>query len=96
MIVYRIGLSKYARDLSGEGAKLNGGRWNHILIPCIYFSESRALAVLEYTVNSNIYNIPRALNITCFKIPDQHIQTIERVDLPGNWKDIPAPSSTKK
>ncbi len=95
MIVYRIGLYKYARELSGEGAKLNGGRWNHLRIPCIYFSENRSLAVLEYTVNSNIDIIPRALSITSLLIPDQYIQTLAIEDLPGNWQETPAPFSTK-
>lgn len=95
MFVYRIGKTKYAKDLSGEGARLNGGRWNHKLIPCIYTSESRALSLLEYTVNVNIEDIPRALSITTFEIPDTSILLLTEADLPGNWKEIPAPSSTK-
>ncbi|MEJ7829428.1 MAG: RES family NAD+ phosphorylase [Segetibacter sp.] len=95
MFVYRIGKTKYAENLSGEGARLNGGRWNHKLVPCIYTSESRALASLEYTVNVNIEDIPRALSITTFEIPDVDIQFLTEADLPGNWKDAPAPSSTK-
>ncbi len=95
MIVYKIGRTKYAHDLTGEGARLNGGRWNHKLTPCIYCSESRALAVLEYTVNVNIDDIPGALNITTFEIPDFGILKLKESDLPGNWKEVPAPSSTK-
>jgi len=95
MFVYRIGKTKYAKELSGEGARLNGGRWNHKLIPCIYTSESRALALLEYTVNVNIEDIPRALSITTFEIPETQILLLTETDLPGNWKEAPAPSSTK-
>ena len=95
MIVYRIGKTKHADDLSGEGSKLFGGRWNHKLTPCIYTSESRALAVLEYTVNINIEEIPRALSITSIEIPSAAIQIITEAALPGNWKRVPAPSSTK-
>lgn len=95
MIVYRVGRTKYANDLTGEGARLNGGRWNHKLIPCIYTAESRALALLEYTVNVNMYDIPRALSITAFEIPDSHILEIKLSDLPGNWKEVPSPASTK-
>jgi RES domain-containing protein len=95
MLVYRIGRTKYSRDLSGEGARLNGGRWNHKLIPCIYTSESRALALLEYTVNVNVDVIPRALSITTFEIPETEILFLAEKDLPGNLKDVPAPSSTK-
>lgn len=95
MKVFRIGRSKYAGDLSGEGAKLFGGRWNHKSVPCIYTSESRALALLEYTVNINIDDIPRALSITTFEFSLSEIKIIERADLPGDWREAPAPSSTK-
>lgn len=95
MIVYRIGKTKYKNDLTGEGARLNGGRWNHILTPCVYTSESRALALLEYTVNVNIDDIPRALSITTIEIPDSGIEELKIADLPGNWTQIPAPISTK-
>ena len=95
MIVYRIVKTKHAKDLTGEGARLNGGRCNHKLTPCIYTSESRSLALLEYSVNVNIEEIPRALSFTIFEIPDDGILEIKQEQLPGNWKDVPAPSSTK-
>lgn len=95
MIVYRIGRTKYARDLTGEGAKLYGGRWNHKLTPCIYTAESRSLAVLEYTVNINIDDIPRALSITALEISDKNILELSIAELPGDWRNIPAPVSAK-
>ena len=95
MLVYRIGRTRFAHDLTGEGARLFGGRWNHKLIPCIYTSESRALALLEYTANVNIEDIPRALSITKFEIPNDQIYEIPITELPGNWTQAPAPSSTK-
>lgn len=95
MLVYRVGSTKYISDLHGEGARLYGGRWNHKLTPCIYTSESRALAVLEYTVNTNIDNIPRALSIMTLDIPISTLFELEIPKLPGNWQDNPAPDSTK-
>lgn len=95
MIVYRIGRTKYAYDLTGEGARLHSGRWNHKLTPCIYTSGSRALALLEYTVNVNIDDIPRALSFTVIEIPDDDILHLTVPDLPGNWTDSPAPTSTR-
>ena len=95
MIVYRIARTKYANDLSGEGARLNGGRWNHKLTPCIYTSESRALALLEYTVNVNIDDIPRALSFAIIEVPDDNILSVTVEGLPGNWTESPAPASTK-
>jgi RES domain-containing protein len=95
MLVYRVGKTKHANDLSGEGAKINGGRWNHKSVPCLYTSSSRALSLLEYTVNVNIEEIPRALSITTIEIPDLEIIIINEDSLPGNWKSVPAPPSTQ-
>lgn len=95
MIVYRIGKAKYAFNLSGEGARLNGGRWNHKMVSCLYTSASRALAILEYTVNINIDEIPRALTITEIEIPGNSILNVEVAALPGDWQKFPAPTSTK-
>lgn len=95
MLVYRIGKTKHANDLSGEGAKIYGGRWNHKSVPCLYASQSRALSLLEYTVNINVEDIPRALSITTIEIPDFEISIINEALLPGDWKQIPTPSSTK-
>lgn len=95
MEVYRISRSKWANDLQGEGAKLFGGRWNRRGTSCLYTSSSRSLAVLEYSVNVNLDEIPRALSIVTIKIPDQILEIPEE-DLPGNWKDVPAPGSTRE
>jgi RES domain-containing protein len=95
MLVYRVGKTKHANDLSGEGAKINGGRWNHKSVPCLYSSASRALSLLEYTVNVNVEEIPRALSITTIEIPDSEILIVNEDSLPGNWKKVPAPTSTQ-
>ncbi|GAC1427521.1 MAG: RES family NAD+ phosphorylase [Flavisolibacter sp.] len=95
MIVFRIGRTKWANDLTGEGSKLLGGKWNRIGVPCIYASESRALALLEYTVNIGVDDIPRALSITTIQIPDEQIAQFPFSALPGNWKEYPSPGSTQ-
>lgn len=95
MIVYRIGRTRYANDLTGEGARLFGGRWNHKGVPCLYTSASRALALLEYTVNVNVDDIPRALSFTTLEIPDDSIREVAESDLPGDWRAVPSPVSTK-
>lgn len=95
MLVYRVGNGAYAHDLTGEGARLFGARWNHIGTPCLYTSSSRALAVLEYSVNVNLGRILRHLTITTFEIPDDDIRALTIAELPGNWKEAPAPPSTK-
>jgi RES domain-containing protein len=95
MIVYRVGSTSYADDLSGKGAGINGGRWNHTGMECIYTSESRALAVLEYTVNVNIHSIPRALSITTIDLGRVLFRKFSESELPGDWKKYPVPFSTR-
>lgn len=95
MKVYRISKTEYADDIEGTGAKLYGGRWNHVNTPCIYTAGSQSLAVLEYSVNINIDFIPDQLSMCIFEVINKDIQEIQNKDLPKNWKDTPAPFSTK-
>ncbi|WP_205510137.1 RES family NAD+ phosphorylase [Longitalea arenae] len=89
MLLYRIGKTKYAHDLTGMGAKVNGGRWNHEGIPCIYLAESRALSLLEYAAHTGIDKIPPTLSFTTLEVPDHSIQQLSPDDLPPNWLQRP-------
>lgn len=94
MQVYHLGASKFATQLSGEGAKLFGGRWNNIGQPCIYTSESQALGILEYAANVSLENIPHSLSITVYMLPDDGWKEFKLSDLPKDWNEVPAPRST--
>lgn len=96
MIVYRISKTAYAKDLKGVGARKYGARWNQPGFECLYTSESRALALLEFTVNANINDIPRALSIVTIDLGRTGMQELKEAQLPGDWKLFPAPASTKK
>lgn len=96
MKVYRLSKSEYADDLDGTGAKLYGGRWNAVGTPCIYTAASRALAVLEFTVNVSIDFLPKNLSMCCFEIDENSVRKVALEDLPLDWKSAPAPLSTKK
>jgi len=93
MKVYRISKTEYAHDLTGTGAKLFGGRWNHINVPCIYTAGSASLAVLEYSVNVNVAFVPRHLSLAVFEIEDQSVYHPR--ELPADWAAVPAPLSAK-
>ncbi|MGB8194306.1 MAG: RES family NAD+ phosphorylase [Chitinophagaceae bacterium] len=95
MIVYRLSKTKWSKSLDGEGSRLFGGRWNDEGIPCVYTSESRALAVLEYTVNTNVEDIPRLLSMVAIEIPDSFLDN-PVASLPGDWQEAPASGSTKE
>ena len=95
MVVFRLGKTQHSQDLSGLGAKLFGGRWNSVGTSCLYTSQSRALSLLEYSVNVSISNIPPALSMTVIEIPDNYIMEVNLKDLPENWRSSPTPSATK-
>lgn len=95
MVVFRVTREKYAKDLTGEGARKNGGRWNHILTPCLYTSESRALAILEFSVNTELSRIPPDLVMLTLKVPEDNFMQIRRDKLPPNWHVNPFPDATQ-
>jgi RES domain-containing protein len=53
MDVWRLCRRPYA-DLSGDGARIFGGRWNSPGRPVVYFAEHPALAALEVRVHLDL------------------------------------------
>ncbi|RZL17537.1 MAG: RES domain-containing protein [Pedobacter sp.] len=95
MRIYRLSDRQFAADLDGTGAKLFGGRWNHVGTSCIYTSASRALSVLEFAANVELEFFPSNLSITIYEVADKEILTISDEELPENWNDLSSPKSTK-
>ncbi|HVG40223.1 MAG TPA: RES family NAD+ phosphorylase [Chitinophagaceae bacterium] len=95
MQVFHLGSTKYAKSLTGEGAKLHGGRWNRIGSPCIYTSESKALCVLEYAANVRLQDMPGSISITVYELPEKSWLEVDPIDLPKNWQQVPTPEDTK-
>jgi len=92
MFLYRISKTKFIKDLSGIGAKEQGGRWNNIGIPVIYTSDSTSLAVLEFLANIKLTAAPKKTSIAKINFPDTLIiEYIRLKDLPANWHLYPAP-----
>jgi RES domain-containing protein len=98
MIVYRIGKSDYIKDLSGEGARLYGGRWNYPGYRALYTSESLALAVLEYIIKTGLVQDEiNNLSIAYIEISDHAaLKNIDLKFLPDNWNNYPAPEELKR
>ncbi len=88
MIVYRLATETYKNDLSGNGAKLFGGRWNSVGLPVLYTTENISLAVLEILVRTDTYTIPLTYHLIKIDIPDS-IQplSITSAKLKKEWKD---------
>lgn len=97
MIVWRVSRRAYAESpLSGEGARLHGGRWNHVGVAVVYTSESLSLAVLEYLVNLSIVDLPDDLVSIQIEIPNRLKRSeISVSGLPKNWRTYPATDELK-
>ena len=92
MLVYRIAKKDVVKDLTGTGAKLYGGRWNHRGTAVVYTSETRALATVEFVVHLALSNAPRGLMIATIEIPDSIApENVPRGLLPRGWRDYPPP-----
>jgi RES domain-containing protein len=97
MLLYRISKTKYAEDLSGEGARRAGGRWNLKGTPVIYTADSTALATLEMLVHSSLNLVPKSMSIVTINLPETvSITTLKIQDLPDNWATYPAPIELAK
>lgn len=92
VLLYRIGKTNRIRDLSGEGARLYGGRWNLKGTPVLYTSDSTALATLETLVHSPIHLMPSNRSIITLNLPDDlTVFNLSTQDLPTKWWVNPAP-----
>lgn len=97
-IAWRLVKKKHAADvLSGEGARLGGGRWNHVGIPVVYASETLSLAALELFVHftRKDITISRSLMAIPVEIPDSvTITEILLEALETGWDSSPPPDFT--
>ncbi len=86
MIVYRFTHSRYKADISGTGAKLNGGRWNEPGIAALYSSSSISLSLLEVLVNANTLEEVNSLALMKLDIPKSLDSSIQKLtSLKKNW-----------
>lgn len=96
MKLYRIAKTRNIRDMSGEGARLHGGRWNEKGVPVIYAATSPSLAALEFLVHVPIVLAPRDLSICRFELPDDvSVTRLRRSRLPDDWRENPPGAGTQ-
>jgi RES domain-containing protein len=83
-----------AKAFDGEGARLNGGRWNSVGTPLVYLSGSQALAVLEMLVHLHDADALRD-GWVLFEVEYEarHRRESSKADLPADWASSPAPRS---
>jgi RES domain-containing protein len=96
--VWRICVRSYLRTpFAGEGARLNGGRWNPPGVSMVYTAAALSLAALELFVNLDPEELPSNLISIHALIPATvRINSVDPENLPRNWRAFPAPDVLRK
>lgn len=98
MRAWRIVHAHHGADaLSGEGARLFGGRWNNKGRSLVYCAESLALAALEVLVHADAVDLPADMVQIAVEIPDRvPVRAFERTELPAGWSSAAGPAALKR
>lgn len=82
-----------ATDLSGRGAAISPGRWNHESEAVVYSAPTVAVAVLETAAHVNDTGLPLNRYLVEIEVPaavwKAHL-TLTASELPPQWDAIPA------
>jgi RES domain-containing protein len=98
MELFRITQEKFAEDLSGNGSRIFGGRWNSEGYFALYTSFTRSLSLLETLAHTpaKMLDIKNYQLIT-LSVPDNvGIEKILLSSLPESWDAPDTRSFTKK
>lgn len=94
--VWRIDKARRSPEesFSGEGAALQGGRWNQPGTRMVYASGSLSLAAMEKFVHMG--DEGRGIKLVSYQIdiPAGLVDELMPEDLPSDWKALAAPRST--
>jgi RES domain-containing protein len=90
---WRIVSAKYASTaFDGEGARLNGGRWNSPGTRVAYAADSPSLAALELLVGLNDSAHLNRFVLVPVEIPDECVLDVDSSRLSADWRSYPAPA----
>lgn len=84
---FRLCKTRYvATAMSGEGARLGGGRWNSPGLAVVYVASSLSLATLEVLVHLEDPDIfAKLFSWLPLEIPDELVEEAEISELPADW-----------
>ena len=75
--------------MSGEGARLFGGRWNSPGVRAVYFGDSLALAGMEMLVHLGDLDVLKTYRKLPVTIPEELVMHIDPTALPAGWETSP-------
>jgi RES domain-containing protein len=79
----------------GEGARLNGGRWNSVGTRVSYASETVALAALEILVGLQDTSILPAYSLIKVEFSERLVEALDTRTLPSAWNQHPPAAETQ-
>ena len=86
MIVSRISNELYKEDISGNGAAINGSRWNSKGTQLLYTGEYISLVILESLVHLRTIDIPEKQYLLQIELPDVDFSEIKLAKIKDNWQ----------
>jgi len=96
MMLYRLSKGRFARDLSGKGAELAGGRWNSKGVAMLYTAESIALCTVEVAVYMPLGIVPSDYHLVHIHVPDSiFVAELKEEALAEGWQSFPHPHTTQ-
>jgi RES domain-containing protein len=86
---FRLCKTKHlASAFSGEGARINGGRWNSPGLAMVYTSSSLSLATLEIMVHlEDPETFARLFSWLPLEIPEGIVERLDISRLPAGWSN---------
>jgi RES domain-containing protein len=87
MIVYRFALSKFSQDISGEGARKYGGRWNKKGNAVVYTSVSISLSLLELLMHSVGYDEIKVNELMTIETNVDQLKELTASQLKQGWQE---------
>lgn len=95
--VWRIVKQKHiATAMTGEGARLYGGRWNSAGQAVVYTASSAALAAMEMLVHLERTELLAAYALIEVLVPNRLVHSIDPSLLPDHLRETPPPPSLRR
>lgn len=84
--IWRVINNRYAHlGLSGEGARLYGGRWTSPGYPVIYCAQHLSLAILEILVHTERKQVLASYSKISLTISEAQVYRVSAAELPEKW-----------
>jgi RES domain-containing protein len=90
-----VGPGRVADPYSGEGARVNGWRFNSIGRPCVYAASTLSLALLEVLAHVGAFSRLRGHLAVPATLDEGDVDTLDVSTLPAGWDARPHTSASQ-